>query len=269
MKISTEKLSNSFLELNSCGREFLTDKDYTTLRLNGRVDYHILYITRGLCTTEFDGQIIQVGAGNLILFKPYEQHKYSFKAKDNSISCYMHFSGTECHNLLNEFGLLQNHVTYVGTNNKLESIFSEMEHEYLLKRPFYTETCAALLLRFLSTAGRLYRYINEEINTKTQSDIDAVCKHMHEHYSKNHNMQFYADMCHLSASRFSHAFKEYTGTSPKNYLINIRISIARKLLETTDLSIADVAGIVGIEDVNYFSRIVKKVTGHSPKYFKA
>ena len=47
MIISSEYLSNEYLHLNSCGIEFLCDKDYSTLRKNGRVDYHILYIAKG------------------------------------------------------------------------------------------------------------------------------------------------------------------------------------------------------------------------------
>ena len=96
MIISSERESSVFLEVNSCARQLLSDRDYTMLRKDGRVDYHILYITHGLCTTEFDNEILNVDAGNIILFKPYEKQKYSFKAHDHSVSCYIHFSGPEC-----------------------------------------------------------------------------------------------------------------------------------------------------------------------------
>ncbi len=269
MIISTEKLSDAFLELNSCGRQFLADHDYKMIRENGRVDYHILYIEKGACSIELDGKEKIIGAGNIILFKPYEKQVYGFKAADNSISCYIHFSGTACREFLDKFGLLQDRVTHVGTNNTLESIFSEMENEYLLQPPHYTETCAALLLHFLAAAGRLKQYEAQEISSKSRKNIDAVCKHMHTHYDQNYSIAFYAEMCHLSVSRFSHIFKEHTGVTPKVYMLNVKISVAKKLLAATDLSITDIAGIIGIEDVNYFSRIVKKYTGHSPKHFKA
>jgi len=266
---STEKLSDAYLELNSCGRQFLAYHDYKLIRENGRVDYHILYIEQGACTVEIDGSEKVVYAGNIILFKPYERQVYSFRGEDNSISCYIHFTGTGCEELLTKFGFLDSRVTYVGTNNTLESIFSEMENEYLLKAPYYNESCAALLLHFLATAGRLRQYNRQEVNIKSRQSIDAVCKHMHNHMDQKYNVAFYSEMCHLSVSRFAHIFKEHTGVSPKAYMMNIKISVARKLLNTTDLSVSDIAGIVGIDDVNYFSRMFRKHTGHSPSHFRS
>lgn len=268
MIISSERESSVFLEVNSCARQLLSDRDYTMLRKDGRIDYHILYITHGLCATEINNQSINIGAGNIILFKPYEKQKYSFYAHDHSVSCYIHFSGTECRNLLKQFCLYDNQVTYVGVNNALENIFSEMEYEYMLKREYYSEICASLLLRFLATAGRLAKYHQSTVNLKAQKNMDAVCKYMHTNFQENHNLQFFADMCNLSVGRFSHAFKECTGLSPKAYMTQIKIDNACKLLERTDLNISEVAKVVGIEDVNYFSRIFKQHTGHTPKYYK-
>ena len=268
MIISSERESSDFLEVNSCGREILSDRDYTTFRKDGRIDYHILYITQGFCTTEFDSRDITVGAGNIILFKPFEKQKYSFYAHDHSVSCYIHFSGTECKNLLNQFGLYENHVTYVGLNNTLEQIFSEMEYEYMLKREYYSRICASHLLRFLATAGRFAKYHQSAVNLKAQKNMDNICKYMHTNFHKNHNLQFYADMCNLSVGRFSHAFKECTGLSPKAYLTKVKIDNACNLLERTNLNISEVAKVVGIDDVNYFSRLFKQHTGHSPKFYK-
>ena len=123
MIISSEKESSIFLEVNSCARQLLSDRDYAMHRKYGRVDYHILYITHGLCTAEFKNEIINVNAGNIILFKPHEKQKYSFKAYDHSVSCYIHFSGTECDRLLKQFHLYDNHVTFVGVNSTLENFF--------------------------------------------------------------------------------------------------------------------------------------------------
>ena len=144
-------------------------------------------------------------------------------------------------NLLKQFYLYDNHVTYVGVNNTLENIFSEMEYEYMLKREYYSEMCASHLLRFLAAAGRLAKYHQSSINLKAQKNMDDVCKYMHTNFQENHNLQFYADMCNLSVGRFSHAFKECTGASPKAYMTQIKIDNACKLLERTDLNISEVA----------------------------
>ena len=56
-----------------------------------------------------------------------------------------------------------------------------------------------------------------------------------------------------------------TGTSPKRYVLGLRVSAALDLLATTDLTVSQVATAVGVGDVNYFSRLIKKHTGRSPR----
>jgi len=268
MMISTEKESNLFLEVNSCGRQHLNDRDWNTHRPRGRVDYHILYIARGCCYVEFDHTEYAVGAGHLIVFPPMEPQKYHFLQQDDSVSCYIHFSGTECERLLTQFGLNSQHIYNIGTQHALEKIIVEMENEYVLQRPFARESCSAHLLQFLAAAGRLVSFQQDTMTLKSRKSIEEVCKYIHWHYQENHPIQYYAQMCHLSESRFSHAFKECTGCTPKAYLLSRKLNAARRLIEDTDLSLADIAELTGFEDSNYFSRIFKKVMGHSPSYYR-
>lgn len=268
MIISSEKESDKYLEVNSCATQFLSDRDYTTLRKDGRKDYHILYITNGFCIAEFDGVEYKAAAGNIILFKPFEKQRYSFKARDNSVSSYIHFSGTACNDLLHQFGLADSHIINVGISNKLIQIFSKMEEEFILKKSFCEDICASLLHQFLATAGRLAESVQKEINLSADRTMDNICKYIHKNYWENNSIEFYANMCNLSVSRFSHAFKENTGLSPKNYILRAKINIACELIETTSLSIADIAAAIGFEDANYFSRLVKKHTGQSPSFYR-
>ena len=269
MVISSEKESDKYLELNNCGKQFLNDCDHNMHRKYGRKDYHILYITNGICRVTFDNQEIRVGAGNIILFKPYEKQIYSFLAKDNPISSYIHFSGTACAELLEEYGLSDKSVIFVGVSNQLDQIFSKMENEFALKKKFYQDVCAGLLLQFLSVAGRLSKFTEKGIPLNVEKSMDSICKYIRQNYHENNSIAFYADMCHLSVSRFSHAFKESTGSSPKTYIILAKINVATWLIESTNMSMADIAAAVGIDDVNYFSRLFKKHTGHTPSFYRS
>ena len=99
--------------------------------------------------------------------------------------------------------------------------------------------------------------------------MDVICKQMNAEYALNRSVAYYAQLCHLSVDRFTHAFKESTGLSPKSYMQKIKIRIAIEMLENTDLRISEIAEAVGISDSNYFSRIFKKYTGYSPTLFKS
>lgn len=75
---------------------------------------------------------------------------------------------------------------------------------------------------------------------------------------------------HLSVS-YDYAnlvFKNVTGFTIMNYLNNIRIARAKDLLESTSLTIYEIANLVGIKDAHYFSKKFKALEGVSPSMFK-
>jgi AraC-like DNA-binding protein len=72
----------------------------------------------------------------------------------------------------------------------------------------------------------------------------------------------------LGITAFTEKVKSYTGFSPLNYLINIRISEAIKLLKRTDVHITDIALDVGFYSSQHFATTFKKLTGYTPTEFR-
>ena len=72
----------------------------------------------------------------------------------------------------------------------------------------------------------------------------------------------------LGITAFSEKVKSYTGFSPLNYLINIRISEAIKLLKRTEVNITDIALDVGFYSSQHFATTFKKLTGYTPTEFR-
>lgn len=68
----------------------------------------------------------------------------------------------------------------------------------------------------------------------------------------------------LSVSRLCHLFQRQVGTSPKRYLKVARLAKARELLETSNLSIKEVAAQVGLDHVGRFSHDFRKAYGLTP-----
>lgn len=65
------------------------------------------------------------------------------------------------------------------------------------------------------------------------------------------------------------SFSDEMGISLTKYYYNRRISIAKHFLDTTDLSVSDIADILGFDDVRYFVKYFKKNTGLLPKTYRA
>lgn len=263
--ISTEKVSKDFIHLNSCGIEKLWDRDWVTVRENGRVDYHIIYILNGKCVTETNGNETVLNEGNMVLFLPGEKQKYIFKKEDKPISCYLHFSGTGCDKILKNLGFMENRVLRMPRSQAIETAFKKLSDEYYLKKPFYEEMCNAYLLELFAIIGRKISYTDKKAYVSHKAEIDEVCRQIIDEYTISRPVEYYASKCHLSVSRFHYVFKEATGFSPVEYINKVRIERAEDLLNNTNLTISEISDMVGFSDPNYFRRIFKKYTRISPK----
>ena len=75
-------------------------------------------------------------------------------------------------------------------------------------------------------------------------------------------------MAGLSVSHYSAVFKRQTGYAPMDYFIRLRMHQACQLLDTTELSVKEVADRLGYEDPLYFSRVFKSLHDLSPSEYR-
>lgn len=82
------------------------------------------------------------------------------------------------------------------------------------------------------------------------------------------SVKMMAQAANLSPSRLHRLFKSEIGMTPMIYLKNCRMKKARTLLETTFLSVKEVARSVGINDVSHFVRDFEKAFGVTPVRYR-
>ena len=78
-----------------------------------------------------------------------------------------------------------------------------------------------------------------------------------------------ASIAGLSPTHFGRAFRATTGMAPHKYLQDLRMERARRLLETTKLSITQIALQCGFEQSTSFATSFKKLVGVSPRTWRA
>ena len=78
----------------------------------------------------------------------------------------------------------------------------------------------------------------------------------------------YAASRDMSVSWFIRNFKKYTGSTPMQFIVSLRISNAQILLETTNYAVNEISRIVGYDNPLYFSRLFHKLKGYSPTKYR-
>lgn len=91
---------------------------------------------------------------------------------------------------------------------------------------------------------------------------------LREDLARQWTVEEMAALIGLGTTAFSEKVKNYTGFSPLNYLINIRISEAIKLLRRQEMSITNIALETGFYSSQHFSTTFKKLTGYTPIEFR-
>ena len=72
----------------------------------------------------------------------------------------------------------------------------------------------------------------------------------------------------VNYTSFRNLFKQYTGLSPAQYFINLKIHRAKEMLRSTSASIKEISIILQFENPEYFATQFKKKTGISPTEFR-
>jgi AraC-like DNA-binding protein len=91
---------------------------------------------------------------------------------------------------------------------------------------------------------------------------------LRQNLSNQWTVEEMAALTGLGTTTFTEKVKNYTGFSPLNYLINIRISEAMKLLNRPDENVTDIALRTGFYSSQHFATTFKKLTGYTPSDFR-
>ncbi len=87
---------------------------------------------------------------------------------------------------------------------------------------------------------------------------------MRARFASNLTIADVAAECKLTPSHFARSFRRSTGVAPHEFLSQLRIEEAKRLMLSTKLPLADVALICGFGDQSYFTRVFSRIVGASP-----
>ena len=228
----------------------------------------IFYIIGGTGRFQIEDQERQVNVNDIIIINPGVPHaELSINAQSLEyivlgiggigLATGKHSGGHFC---------ILNHHESAEISGCLWNILREMEQ----KNTGFQDVCQACMEMLVI---RLMRSTNLCVPTDPQSgggnqQCAAVKRYIDLHFKEALTLDQLAEKAHINKYYLSHTFKQEYGISPINYMITRRIVESKYLLTETDLSLTQIAQLLGFSSPSYFSQAFRKTQGISPAEYR-
>jgi AraC-like DNA-binding protein len=232
-------------------------------------EYQILYITRGqgVFESEVTG-IRKIYAGDIFILFPNIWHRFKPDLATGWDEYWVEFDGDLIsHFRGKEFLNPENPVITIGIQESIAENYLKIIDLIQDEKPGFQYIASGILVQILGQlfASKKYNSFEGKIieNQIRQAKL-IILENMflaipQEEIAKSVGMGY---------SLYRKKFKEYTGSSPAQYQIHLRINKAKDLLITSDQTIKEIAQSLGFESTDYFFRLFRQKTGFTPSDFR-
>lgn len=235
--------------------------------LNG---YYLVFISRGQGIFESaQTSPVVVKEGTCFLLFPGTWHRYKPDAKCGWEEYWVGFNGYYPDTLM-KTGIFNPRSPFIdiGLNESLLVLFQKLIETIQKAVAGYHQVIAGITLQMLGLIHTALIY--KEQNQYPGDHIISKAKFvLQESLEAPLNLPKLARSLAVGYSKFRKDFKKATGLSPHQYHLNLRLNKAKELLDSTALSINEIAYQTGFDSAFYFSRFFKKKNGLSPTHYRA
>lgn len=234
----------------------------------------LMYIISGNSTYKINDEIYNVKVGDVIICNAGTYHGRMLE--DSQEICEFHIGLTD----LKLENLPLNHltnsespiITLTKYNQEFFKCYTDIILEQEKHEPGSDLIIKALVMKLVAILLKETYYIEQTGGVALynpeyydRSDlVNSIVAYINDNYKQNISLDKISKSMYLSPVYISKIFKEETGYSPINYLINVRLNKAKDLLKEGRLSIGSIASEVGYTDAYHFSKLYKKHFGYPP-----
>lgn len=155
----------------------------------------------------------------------------------------------------------------------VKQLVGNIESEYNLKKVGYQLLIKLMMTQLIILLSRKFLQQKQDErywknNTLKIGNLQRVLGYLERHYAEDITVEQLSKICICSSRQLTRVFKNITGETIFNYLHKLRIEKAKMLLRNTENKILDISSTVGFNDISFFNRVFKKMTGESPKEYR-
>ena len=177
---------------------------------------------------------------------------------DKNLHSYLKEMSSDKYISFNQHGLL-----------KILDILNKIENEIKSDKRGSEEMQRLYFQQLLILISRYRNRENEASASSLSQFVQKILIYINENHHTDITLSSLSKTFAISPSHLSKSFKSCTGLGVKEYINVSRINAAKALLETTNLSVTDIATKCGFNNSNYFTAVFKKIIGTTPKKYKS
>jgi AraC-like DNA-binding protein len=230
-------------------------------------EFQMVYITEGEGVFSVEDCTYTVTPGSMLLILPGIRHKYKPVYEIGWHEYWVGFKGDIFFNMFRQDIFSRGHSFFeIGLRDHIILTFNNIFDEVRTQQPLYQlKACAGILSLIAEVLTHERR---QEQPNYYQTIVEKAKCLMESNVYGTLNLSNISEQIGISSSRLNEIFKTYTGMTPYQFYIHIKIHKAEGLLEQENVSVKEVAFKMGFEDPYYFSRLFKNKTGVAPSVWK-
>ena len=243
--------------------------------------YELYYLYSGERYYFIQDKTYHVTSGSFVLISPNEIHRTGNLGSFGYDRMLIHFNRELLEDYLaldssiNPYKNMEEEIHLISLDPQqqsfIETLLHTMEQEYIAnhhRENAYIKLTLLQLLLYLNTCRPNRQDAALPEITNTQKLMFEILGFINNHYFENITLETISEKYFLSTYYFSRTFKDVTGFHFIEYLNNVRIKEAKKLLISSSLSVNEIAMKVGFNSNTHFGRIFKQIVGCSPSAYK-
>jgi len=232
-------------------------------------EYQVIYITNGQGVFESDSyQQTIVKAGTIIVLFPNERHRYKPDSHTGWDEYWVGVKGDIIDNLVTS-GYLRpdNPCLYIGFNDSIFNIYNSIIEKTREERSGYQPLVSGAVLHLIGACYAAVKQSTAE-NKEAENIINRARLLFRSNISNAYSPEQAAQELNVGYSWFRKLFKSYTGLSPGQYYLQLKIEKAKDLLSNSNMPVKEISIALNFESNFYFSRIFKEKTGLRPTEYR-
>ncbi len=250
--------------LTDCGTD---DGGAPDLPPSGGAAYRILCVTDGEGAVEEGGREYAARKGSVFLFRPGSGAALSSAGSGKPLSlCWMTFAGSDAEYYLQEAGTAASlSVKGADPDAFSDAVAKCLDHCDAERGSASRARITAYLLEGVaSLKGRR----SAKVRMRASEQADRAADFIENNYMHGITAGDVAAKLGIDRTHFFRIFKAKTGISPEQYIMKLRMKAAKDLLSSGTNTVTEIASLVGVSDVYYFSKLFKRTEGISPTEYR-